>query len=831
MLEDVFNERILRLQVASGDALDVREFRVVERISCPFAIDVVALSPSADVDFEGAIAKAASFEMRRRSLGGEPRKWSGVVASAQQLRVESDGLSTYAFRLVPRLWLLGQRTNYRIFQDQSELDIARTILGEWGIEHRFDGAPSYTPRRYRTQYRETDLAFVSRMLEDIGVSYWFESSGEATTMVLGDAPNRREPRAPLPFFDTPNAQTRSEYVTRVVVSREVQPGKFTQSDVDYRRQLLAPLEASSSGGDSAESALETYVHDYGAFLWKGGGGGNTPHADDRGAARTDEGKGAVQTQMRLDSVRVRASSLSFATSAYDVAPGTVVRIVDHPRGSVAAPWLVESVLIRGTIEGEWSMDCQALAAATDYRPACDTPRPRTMGIESATVTGPAGEEIHTDELGRVRVKFHWDRAGTADQSSSCWVPVNQPWAGAGFGALNIPRVGQEVIVDFLGSDPDRPIVLGRVFTVTTPPPYELPKYKTVSGMRSETYPRPKESAAGQGRTLAATDDVFRARRRPARLRRDVTSATEGIDLPGGARGTVPGTLEPGQGGPSSSRIDPGVFGAMAAPLEETVGEVTGMRAQGPDGQDTRRSANGLTFEDQAGSERAYLQAQKDLGISVRNNMTGVVGANRGFAVLGNDFERIKGFQTTEVGRDRNVEVVGHQTHIVHKDIVRISRQSQRIFSKNDFTSVTETGSHAFLSKKSEVHAVDGKSFIMMFPDAIVIEAPTVYINPGPVFIQAIQEGKSAAEAKAESDAKAKADADAKQRAEQEPRAKQAATEALANPEMSKLKNVEARKGLFRAGLENGGVTNPGLQNSLVEQYSKELSTPGFRGPN
>ena len=112
-------------------------------------------------------------------------------------------------------------------------------------------------------------------------------------------------------------------------------------------------------------------------------------------------------------------------------------------------------------------------------------------VESATVVGPAGEEIHTDEFGRVRVQFHWDREGSRDDKSSCWVPVSQNWGGASFGAVSLPRVGQEVLVDFLGGDPDRPVIMGRVFTATQPVPYELPRFKTMTGFRSETYPRPK----------------------------------------------------------------------------------------------------------------------------------------------------------------------------------------------------------------------------------------------------------------------------------------------------------------------------------------------------
>ncbi|APR87477.1 VgrG protein [Minicystis rosea] len=169
----------------------------------------------------------------------------------------------------------------------------------------------------------------------------------------------------------------------------------------------------------------------------------------------------------------------------------MLTISGHPRGELAAPLLVESSRWTGrAVDGAWTHSIEARYTDVDYRPPMRTPKPRTLGIESATVTGPAGENIHTDEFGRVRVHFHWDRTGPSDERSSCWIPVSQSWAGAGFGAVSLCRVGQEVIVDFLGADPDRPVVLGRVFTTTMPPPYALPKYKMVSGHRSETYTAP-----------------------------------------------------------------------------------------------------------------------------------------------------------------------------------------------------------------------------------------------------------------------------------------------------------------------------------------------------
>jgi type VI secretion system secreted protein VgrG len=245
----------------------------------------------------------------------------------------------------------------------------------------------------------------------------------------------------------------------------------------------------TAGGEGVEIPLEQFHYVPGGFLYESASGESTPFADDRGKFRADEGEGTLLSQRRLDAERATARLTSFDANAIDLAPGVVMRVVDHPRGEVnAEPLLVLSSSISGGASSEWAHHCEACSAAVAYRPPLGTPKPRVSGVESATVVGQAGEEIHTDEFGRVRVQFHWDRLGTMDERSSCWIHVSQPWGGAGYGGVNLPRVGQEVIVDFLGGDPDRPIVVGRVYTNLQKVPYKLPDNKTQSGWKSNSSP-------------------------------------------------------------------------------------------------------------------------------------------------------------------------------------------------------------------------------------------------------------------------------------------------------------------------------------------------------
>jgi uncharacterized protein involved in type VI secretion and phage assembly len=373
----------LEATVASGDALDVRHFHASERMNSLFEIAIVARSENPDIDFEGLIGQKMSFSIRDGIAAERQRAWSGVCSAAEQIAVEDRGLSTYRFTLVPELWLASQRRNHRMFQLESELDIALQVLSEWQIEPEQKLSGACKKRKHRVQYGETDYAFICRMLEDAGISFYFIAEGGETKMVLSDGPQRNEARKPIAFRDRPT-DADEEHVTSVRVGR---------------------MEAK------------------------------------RAASRT----------------------VTFETNAVDLAPGSVLSFLDHPKADLAAGknLLVLDASLSGAHESSWTASCTAVSADQAHRPALDTPKPKTNGVESATVVGPTGEEIHTDELGRVRVHFHWDREPGMDDSSSCWIHVSQPWGGAGFGGTDLPRVGQEVIVDFLGGDPDRPIIIGR----------------------------------------------------------------------------------------------------------------------------------------------------------------------------------------------------------------------------------------------------------------------------------------------------------------------------------------------------------------------------------
>jgi type VI secretion system secreted protein VgrG len=478
----------LEVTIATHDALDVVEFQVADALSSLFAVTLIVRTKNQVVDFDAVVGQPASFSIHQDTIGARPpvsRTWAGIASQVRLIQVEDKGLATYSLTLVPTLWMATQRRNYRIYQQISELDIALKVLEEWGIEPKLELSSTYRKRKYKVQYAESDFAFICRMLEEIGVTYLFrQADGGKMDLVFTDAPQKNKAGAPIRYTDTTNnAALTSTYVTKVGISQKVRPGKYTLRDHDYRRQPEYNLLATWEGGLSIEQKLERYHYTPGAFLFRSDKGDDTPFADDKGMARTDEGEGKTLAQKRLDE-----KVIGFESNAFELAPGSVTSFSHHPRPDLAEDkrLLILETMFRGSSVGDWTLDCTAVSADASFRPPMRTERPLVTGCESATVVGPKGEEIHVDEFGRVRVHFHWDRYDNWDDNSSCWIHVSQPWAGTGYGGSALPRVGQEVLVEFLGGDPDRPVVVGRVYTNIQKKPYKLPDNKTQSGLRSNS---------------------------------------------------------------------------------------------------------------------------------------------------------------------------------------------------------------------------------------------------------------------------------------------------------------------------------------------------------
>lgn len=679
----------IEAQIASGDGLDVRSYSVKQGINQLFSIELEVVSTNLDIDFDGVIGQEASFSLETKS---SVVSWSGICSEMEQRRVEASGLATYRLLFVPDLWLLTQRKNYRIFQYLSEIEIVEQLLDEWGIEHEVKvDAGAHGKRKFRVQYGESDFAFMCRLLEDAGISYFFAGGGDGTKLVLSDEPQTGElEHAGIPYVDEPNANV-ERFVTDVAIRSKLRPGKMTIGDLDYRLESTAQPRKTFSAGLAQEAQLEQFDYEPGAFLYAASADGGTPAADDRGAARTDDAAGQRKAKNRLYERRNGAKIVQFESSVLELAPGMITSVALHPHRMLGYTLLVTHADIAGTHDGAWTTRVECVQTGLPYRPEPITPKPVVTGLESATVVGPAGEEIHTDEWARVRVHFHWDRESQRDEESSCWIPTNQPWAGKGFGTINVPRIGQEVFVGFLGGDPDRPVVVGRVYTESNPVPDPLPKYKNVSGIFSEATPRLVMGGGGFWDWLTGADK------------------------------------SPYGGSPMSN-----------SEIADAVTKPGPFQAASPTGTNHAWKGSGMKLDDTSGAENCYIQANKDLHMVVYNNWTTVVGNHRATRVGTDDILQVRGKQFIEIGAEQRTEVTKDVATRVEQDRKEhIGKQLKQV-AKEDIVLESKEGEFMLLAKQAiklesdkTIELKVGRSVIKLTPGDLNVIAGgnKVSINP------------------------------------------------------------------------------------------------------
>jgi type VI secretion system secreted protein VgrG len=478
------------------DSLAVRRVTVHERLDGLFTVDVLARSPDHDIDMSAIIGKGAALGALAEA---GILAWSGVCNHIEQTKPAdfTEGRSTYTLRIVPSLWLLTQRRGHRIFQHQTVKDIVTKVLDEYSIEASWELTEEHPTYEYRVQYDETDFDFVSRLLQEAGIAYLFEptmsKSGAKSKLIFKDGPQQGGSIGTIEYYQAPNeGHITGLFVTDVRVSHHVRPGKVTYRDYTFRKPSLALIDSSEFPLQKDEKLEEKYEqyhyfpnvsrHD------KSGASEVLPVADDKSTARHENKENKRRADVGAEAARWGKRLVEFRSNHPALRAGALFEIENHPRDQLAKKLMLVEAHILIT-ELDWNVLGTAVFADVPYRPRIDTPRPTIRGVQTAMVVGPPGQEIYTDEFGRVRVRFHWDREGKFDDEATCWLRVSQAWAGNRFGTMFVPRVGQEVIVQFSEGDPDQPVVIGRLFNETTKVPRKLPDHKTQSIFRTATTPQ------------------------------------------------------------------------------------------------------------------------------------------------------------------------------------------------------------------------------------------------------------------------------------------------------------------------------------------------------
>jgi type VI secretion system secreted protein VgrG len=470
--------RTFKLDSPLGDRLLFARLSGSEGLGELFQYQLTALSERADVRPAELLGQRLTVSM---DLGeGRERHFSGHVTAMHRSVDAERGRTRYELTLRPWLWFLTRTSDCRIFQDMTVPEILAAVFEDEAsqrVELRLSGA--YRSWSYCVQYRETDFNFVSRLMEQEGIYYYFEHSADGHVMVLCDAPGAHVPiegGESVRYVRTADARVDEDAITGVEDRVQVEPGRYAMTEYDFRspgsslavmRQPALPIEHAK-----ADYEVFDYPGEYDA------------------AAEGDDYAG-----VRIEEARARAEVFEFTGTERDAATGRRFKLGGHPRRGfnleyliVATQFSAEESHYGSTDDAgtSWSMSFTAIRNQQSWRPLRATPKPVIQGVQTAVVTGPAGEEIHTDKFGRIRVQFHWDRYGRRDEKSSCWVRVAYPIAGKGWGMVAVPRIGHEVVVSFEEGDPDRPLVIGSVYNGDNPAPWPLPADATQSGLLSRS---------------------------------------------------------------------------------------------------------------------------------------------------------------------------------------------------------------------------------------------------------------------------------------------------------------------------------------------------------
>jgi len=393
----------------------------------------------------------------------------------------------YEATLAPKLWHASRRSDFRIWQDVTVRDIADQVLQANAVNYEWRLKNSYKTWEYLVQYGETDLDFLSRLFENEGIYYWFEHGPEGEKMILGDHFSIHEVfggYGQIPFYPPDAAMADVDHFQQWCAERRPEPGRFTHADYDFRHPSK---DLRTEHSDPRGHLFDQYeIHAY---------PGNY--------AEMGDGKGYAAA--RLEALQRNQDTIELEGNVRGAVPGCRFLLFNHPRRDQNREFLITSAQYEASNgdyeagpdaeQGHYRVQVGAIPADRQFRSELRTPKPRTHGTETAVVVGPPGSEIHTDQYGRVKVHFHWDRYGARDGSDSCWIRVSTPWAGKGFGSVSIPRVGHEVVVDYEHGDPDRPLVVGQVYNTEMMPPWALPAGQNQSGLLSRSTPGGSEGNA------------------------------------------------------------------------------------------------------------------------------------------------------------------------------------------------------------------------------------------------------------------------------------------------------------------------------------------------
>ncbi len=473
-------------------ALLFHEMAGEESLSTLFEFTVTLVSEQLSIAPKALLGKDMTVSIQTENDG--PKRYLSGITTRFAMVGRHKQYHIYQATLKPWLWLASRRSDSKIFQQMKVPDIIEAVLKKYGFPVKRALSGSYRLWDYCVQYHETDYNFVARLMEHEGIYYYFEHKAGKHILVLCDGLSSHKPLSPRSNVNyygiDAGTDEREEHFHTWRPREEIDPGEYISDDYDFTRPKAELETKNKAPKGHANDAWERYS-------WPGG--------------YLEVGEGETYAKARRESLQSEQTRATGEGNLRALAPGYLMTLARCPRAEQNTEHLIVGVTyeLKGNAHGMAEVATRGVEcvfttltqpSALPYRPQRLTPKPRSQGPQVAVVVGPPGEEIYTDKYGRVKVQFPWDRYGENNEKSSCWMRVSHPWAGSNYGAIHIPRIGQEVIVDHVDGDPDYPIITGRVYNADQMPPWELPKHKTQSGTQT------RWSKGGGGRSMLRFED-------------------------------------------------------------------------------------------------------------------------------------------------------------------------------------------------------------------------------------------------------------------------------------------------------------------------------------
>ncbi|WP_277187844.1 type VI secretion system Vgr family protein [Caballeronia sp. BR00000012568055] len=636
--------------------------------------DVLLLSPRGDIELRDVLGKHVTVHIALS--GGGERLMPGYIVAFRQEGLRGR-LHQYRACIRPWLWFLTRRTNCRIFQSMTVQDIVKAIFADPMYQSLERGevlwqadARTHPVREYCVQYRESDFHFISRLLEDEGIYYWFAQRDGVEKLIFSDGPAAHEPvpgYERLPYRESPTGVPYMEYVTQWRTHYAVETRNFVLTDYDFEHPTASLLSRNVKEMPGFTDFADLEQFDF--------PGGYVLPADGESLARIrgDE----FDSDAEADGGAPDWHGIDALTNARGVQTGALFTLAEHPRDDLNSQYLITRACFEidyadyesfdAPHETRFEVRISAIDATRAFAPARITRKAVVRGPQTAVVVGPKSDEIYTDPYGRVKVQFFWDRVGQSDENSSCWIRVSHPWAGAKWGMVAIPRIGQEVIVDFLEGDPDKPVIVGRLYNADNMPPFELPANMTQWGVKSRST---TGGAVGHCNELSF-EDAKGHERLVIHAERDHSLEVEASETHS-------------VGADRSKTIGNDETASVKRDRTATVG------------RNETTTVKGTRTETVTGDESLTFQASRSK--SITNDDTTSIGGNHHETITGNDIVAVSG--------DRSVAVTGFKRETVSKSKEETVTQGKQLKVGADYD-INVEGTHHVTVKGDRIETVSG----------------------------------------------------------------------------------------------------------------------------